>query len=609
MLTLSHSVSDRNADPILEFAKPVKEHLITSDTVLEDYQVMMDLDAITGTDSGDDAYGLEVETDGNNLVLLTEDGQVIPFWIEEHTGRARIWAKMPLISPNTCVKLLEYPRNYFPSRSDGNATFLFFDGFDRADSADVGNGWIEDVNIGSIDTNRLKMVGSTTTVPAIKKAYSFSSPVTVETLMKSTAKGAGCFNYIHIYGGSPNQRFGFAFYGDNGDISYLDNTGWVEAVDNYIVDQYYRLRIDYLQSSGKSNYYVDGVSKHADTNPYTSPLTNLITFDISGSSVPASYNDWILIRKYADTEPTHSSWNDISIPSGDTGRFRYKKTHILTGDSGWSGDQTGYPIMLKVYRTSGTDSGSSVYVDTNVRTDYRDLLFMDGNGCILPFWIESIDTTNNYATVWVRMPTIAKTGNTTLYMLYGNPRATDRSSGAATFDFFDDFNEPSLNSSRWSQSGSISIANSLCTVGTGPSEISSHSSFNTNTALLFRSYLPAAQVNHGFWTAGNSNYALHQYDGAYYTNSANSEGNERKSGSNLNGWRTREILRNGLASVIFKTDDTIVNTHSSRIPDGGIQVRFYTYSGSATGSIIDWIAVRKFVSPEPAHGSWSTSEV
>jgi len=624
MLTLSHSVSDRNADPILEFAKPVKEHLITSDTVLEDYQVMMDLDAITGTDSGDDAYGLEVETDGNNLVLLTEDGQVIPFWIEEHTGRARIWAKMPLISPNTCVKLLEYPRNYFPAPdTDGNNIFPFFDDFPGS----------------SLDTTKWESSGTVTVgsgIVDIKRVGSNSDirrkTATVDndgTAMRCRVKTLHCDTTYREHFGYANDSYSNQIF-----ISLAGPSGFQNVIRNWLVSTASAAALSGLSANtwftadivrlGKTRWQTNDSGFSDLTGNYPTADLDLVfraTDDVVNSEI---FVDWVLYRKYAATEPTHSSWGDISIPSGDTGRFRYKKTHILTGDSGWSGDQTGYPIMLKVYRTSGTDSGSSVYVDTNVRTDYRDLLFMDGNGCILPHWIESINTTNNYAVVWVRMNTIAKTGNTTLNILYGNPRATDRSSGTAVFDFFDDFLGSAYDSSIWNTNGgTISVSGGIITLtsaalsGVG---ITSKTAFGQNYAVRSRFKSNAVEIEKwpcvGFdaRAAGGTDYAIAYQSGpdrewgvgTYDTTNASVLG-----ASADTSWHVFDVIRNGSTSVIVLIDGGSQITVTTQISSESIPATLvnYTTAGATASLSADWIAVRKFVSPEPAHGSWSTSEV
>jgi len=66
----------------------------------------------------------------------------------------------------------------------------------------------------------------------------------------------------------------------------------------------------------------------------------------------------------------------------------------------------------------------------------------------LPYWIENF--TNESAIVWVKVPFIPKTSNTTIYMYYGNPSAISQSNGDSVFILFDDFESGSLN--KWNVS-------------------------------------------------------------------------------------------------------------------------------------------------------------
>jgi uncharacterized GH25 family protein len=73
---------------------------------------------------------------------------------------------------------------------------------------------------------------------------------------------------------------------------------------------------------------------------------------------------------------------------------------------------------------------------TKAKPDGSDIRFTDTNGVFLSYWIE--EWSSNHAVIWVRVPNIPS-GLKTIYMYYGNPSATTESNGAATFDFFDDF--------------------------------------------------------------------------------------------------------------------------------------------------------------------------
>jgi len=44
--------------------------------------------------------------------------------------------------------------------------------------------------------------------------------------------------------------------------------------------------------------------------------------------------------------------------------------------------------------------------------------------------------------IWVKVPSLPASGNTTLYLYYGNPAAAGTSNGSAAFEFFDGFEQP-----------------------------------------------------------------------------------------------------------------------------------------------------------------------
>ncbi|UOA10214.1 DUF2341 domain-containing protein [Methylobacter sp. S3L5C] len=85
----------------------------------------------------------------------------------------------------------------------------------------------------------------------------------------------------------------------------------------------------------------------------------------------------------------------------------------------------------------------STFDFSKVKSDGSDIRFTLGDGVTqIPFWIETWDVGNRKASLWIKVPTVPITG-TTLYMYYGNLAATGASSGANTFEFFDDFNSGS----------------------------------------------------------------------------------------------------------------------------------------------------------------------
>jgi hypothetical protein len=108
------------------------------------------------------------------------------------------------------------------------------------------------------------------------------------------------------------------------------------------------------------------------------------------------------------------------------------------------------PISILGTGTPLTDYQISIpvsYVSGKMNADFSDLRFKDGSGNILSYWIESYVASTS-AKVWVKVPSIAASGTTTIYMYYGSATATSASNGSNTFIFFDDF---SGDLSKWTK--------------------------------------------------------------------------------------------------------------------------------------------------------------
>lgn len=80
------------------------------------------------------------------------------------------------------------------------------------------------------------------------------------------------------------------------------------------------------------------------------------------------------------------------------------------------------------------------YDFSKAKTGGDDIIFTQADGTtLLDYWIENWDITNKLATMWVKVPSIPGSGDTVIYMYYGNTTATEASDGENTFEFFDDF--------------------------------------------------------------------------------------------------------------------------------------------------------------------------
>ncbi len=178
---------------------------------------------------------------------------------------------------------------------------------------------------------------------------------------------------------------------------------------------------------------------------FTAPATGTYNAQIYAPTF-GGLDEYVGIAKTA--LPSLSGWN-------------YAKVKTITGTT--AGAQTNYQMKLTVYKASGTDTPGVVYLGGNVKDDFSDLRFTKSDGVtLLDYWIESY-TSGVSAVVWVEVDYIpASPGTVDIYIYYGNPSAAGASSGASTFDFFDDFvgsDGASINTNRWDvlHNGSVYI--------------------------------------------------------------------------------------------------------------------------------------------------------
>ncbi len=89
------------------------------------------------------------------------------------------------------------------------------------------------------------------------------------------------------------------------------------------------------------------------------------------------------------------------------------------------------------------------YVSGHMQSDFGDMRFTGSDGTTsLSYWIEKY-TPSSSATVWVKIPNVPS-GNSTVYMYYGNASASSESSGDDTFIDFMDHDD----ASSWNTTGS-----------------------------------------------------------------------------------------------------------------------------------------------------------
>ncbi|MCK9626936.1 MAG: DUF2341 domain-containing protein [Bacteroidales bacterium] len=301
----------------------------------------------------------------------------------------------------------------------------------------------------------------------------------------------------------------------------------------------------------------------------------------------------------------------------------YRKSHVInnTGDA-----LSDYQMMYTINRSSGTDSGSTVYVDTKCNESYDDIRFTKSDGTtLLDYWIEESDTDS--ATIWVEVDSIAASGDTTIYLYYGNPAAESTSNGDDTFPFFDDFSGSSLDTDKWEVrsniAGSISVADSNLTITVPDSDnmntgIRSIQDFDQNTQFIAKIdahsnpvYGPLSKQDPPWYGDAASQFEIYGqysiYDGFGIRINSNmySIGDEpafpyllsvswtdnsvrvQTSDGKDSGWKSKSGLTYPNKIAIFARDSS-------------------TTSGGSCA--LDFIFAREYSQNEPTHGAWGSEE-
>lgn len=307
--------------------------------------------------------------------------------------------------------------------------------------------------------------------------------------------------------------------------------------------------------------------------------------------------------------------------------YVYRQEFTITGSANWSGDLTDHPIMITCQYESGSSSGNTLYLNDNAQSDFDDVRFTTSADSLCDIWQES-KTDDDVAVFWVEIPTISTT-TTTGYCYYGNASVSTTSNGTLVFDFFDDFNDASLDTAKWDQiSGTSAEESGLLKVEVtagGAEEVKTDTAFGNNTWV--RSRLKAKDIG-ASTTAGNSTYLSLQntddgnkghiamyaatsangYD--YYNVGAATEYDDIV-GVSADTYFIQDVLRHHNHTDYY-VDNTNLVTQSTNYYTGNTKVRSRVNHNTGSEYVyLDWVFVFDGLAPVdlPTISSWDSEEL
>ena len=153
-------------------------------------------------------------------------------------------------------------------------------------------------------------------------------------------------------------------------------------------------------------------------------------------------------KLYIFVELDHQ-WKEVAYgPSVIYPRGPWDYVREITVDNTANSDTlTDYQVLVQL-------DTQTLIAQGKMNVDGSDLRFTTDFVNWLDYWIEDgiqgeFGMNQPDTKVWVKIPLIPGSATTTIYMLYGNPAAAAMSDIQATFIFGDDFNDNSLDTSRW----------------------------------------------------------------------------------------------------------------------------------------------------------------
>lgn len=282
----------------------------------------------------------------------------------------------------------------------------------------------------AVETVDLQFIAPDSSASVLLDGLSFSSPPTISSINPTT--------------------------GTNGEILSVDVIGTEITVDTEIL----------LSRSGQSDIVCSNYSNVTsttltcdldlrnarvgfwDVEIYTPGIT-----PGAGSSLPLGFEITVSSPVIYNLSPPGGSTLGGTAVTITGDYFLYKGGNYTTPiDITNSGaEQTDYQVRFTMDTATAIAAGKMRSDCGDIRI-YNDAeLYSDTS---IPYYLESGCNTSS-TVIWAKVPTVAATATTTIYVNYGVPDRTGISSGNDVFIFFDDFEGGTIDLNKWTPGGTV----------------------------------------------------------------------------------------------------------------------------------------------------------
>lgn len=281
---------------------------------LTNYQVMFTVNRSAGSDTGFTVFlDGKCESDYDDVRFVMDD-DVTPYnyWIESSSATvATIWVEVPSIPTGDTTGYLYYGNSGASAVSNGDNTFDFFDDF-LGSSLDTIKWTKSGGGTETVASSVMTLSTSAVAYTRLTGNTNFGNNYVFEAYVKTDHAGNQgmafeCFSSGPDTGGN-YQMAQLAIKGSNSRYSNWDGAlGAVNMNPAWASDTWEILT---LKKHGQSDWYQNRANLQTPSGHFSTTAVPP-TFEVYAYNVNYTakiYVDWILVRKYAATEPTVSAW-------------------------------------------------------------------------------------------------------------------------------------------------------------------------------------------------------------------------------------------------------------------------------------------------------------